>query len=113
MRQVAPSLEGTRLLDADATASNELDDDLIALRAEGVVLTVSRDALCKASALFNDMLSIPQPASPTNEMHDGHPVIPLQESSRDLQLFINTIANERSDFSTRTQYCQHSDEVGS
>lgn len=78
-------------------AVSEVEDpnDLIALQAEGYVRSIPRQTLCKASTLFKDMLSIPQPLEDADELHHGSPLIPLQESAANLELLINAITDDR------------------
>lgn len=72
--------------------------DLIALRAQESVFKVRKDILSRGSAVFDDMLSIPQPddAVPVadSDLHEGIPVVPMQDSAADLQLFLSALHNE-------------------
>lgn len=74
----------------------EEPDSYFALRAEGTTFKVKRSILCRASAFFAQMLSIPQPAQMSDdEIYEGVPFVPVTESAEDVALFLRNIHNER------------------
>ena len=63
---------------------NDETDDIILRSSNGVHYQVHSGTLRKASTVFSDMLAIPQPPSVLQQSHDP-PIIPLEESSLDLE----------------------------
>lgn len=69
---------------------------MIVLRAENVTFKVHREVLRRSSALFRDVLSLPQPPSgDEDDVYDGCPVITLQDPAGDIELFLRVLYDGR------------------
>lgn len=78
------STEMIRFESCPATAN-----DLVALRTGEHVFKIRRDILCQTSALFSDVLAIPQPLDPQSEdVYEGCALISVQETAEDVALFL-------------------------
>ncbi|KAI0085849.1 hypothetical protein BDY19DRAFT_964688 [Irpex rosettiformis] len=67
------------------------DDGNLLVVAESTMFQVHRSVLARKSALFKDLLSLPQPD--TEEKIDDLPVVRLLDSSADVALLIDSIYN--------------------
>ena len=67
------------------------EDGNIIIVAENTMFQVHRSVLARKSALFKDLLSLPQPD--TEEKIDNLPVVRLLDSSIDVALLIDSIYN--------------------
>ncbi|KAI0342980.1 hypothetical protein BDW22DRAFT_1356532 [Trametopsis cervina] len=67
------------------------DDGNLMVVAENTMYQVHRSVLARKSALFKDLLSLPQPD--TEEKVEGLPVVRLLESSTNASMLIDTIYN--------------------
>ncbi|KAI0690212.1 hypothetical protein BC835DRAFT_1212775, partial [Cytidiella melzeri] len=67
------------------------DDGNLIVVAENTIFQVHRSVLARKSALFKDLLSLPQPD--TEERIDGLPVVRLLDSSADAAMLIDSIYN--------------------
>lgn len=67
------------------------EDGNLVLVAENTMFQVHRSVLSRKSALFKDLLSLPQPDS--EEKIDGLPVVRLLESAKDGAMLIDAIYN--------------------
>lgn len=68
-------------------------DGNLVVQAENTLFKVFRGILTHESALFHDMLSLPQPQQPdgdqtSSEMYEGCAVVKLQDDARDIQILL-------------------------
>lgn len=79
----------TQTLERHGTLSYE--DGNIMVVAENTMFQVHRSVLARKSALFKDLLSLPQPD--TEETIENLPVVRLLDSSADVAMLIDAIYN--------------------
>lgn len=67
-----------------------LDDGNIVIEAQGTMFRVLRSILSRESVVFHDMFLMPQPALEDRnaDMHDGCPLVHLEDSADDISLFL-------------------------
>lgn len=81
-------------------------DDLVALRAGEHIFQIRRKILCQTSALFNDVLAIPQPLdAQSEEVHEGCALVPVQESAEDVKLFLRVCQDGRCVYRDSSYNC--------
>ncbi|KAJ7078448.1 hypothetical protein B0H15DRAFT_860500 [Mycena belliarum] len=67
-------------------------DTTIAIRAGNKIFLVSGAVLAARSAVFRDMLALPQPTSTgDSEQIDGSPVVRLHDAAEDVEVFLRAI----------------------
>ncbi|KAJ7658533.1 hypothetical protein B0H17DRAFT_955167 [Mycena rosella] len=66
------------------------DANLI-LRAENTLFRVHTGIICARSAVFSDMISVPQPAQPEDQTLDGHPIVYLHDSAAEVEVFLRAV----------------------
>lgn len=90
-----PTSDETTLKEEDSAIhphpEMSFDDGNIMIVAEKTSYRVHRSVLSRKSALFKDLLSLPQPDS--EEMLDGLPIVRLLDSADDVTVLLDAIYN--------------------
>ncbi|KAJ6536367.1 hypothetical protein B0H19DRAFT_1004054 [Mycena capillaripes] len=67
-------------------------NDMLVIRAEKRIFRVSKSVLAARSSVFSDMIAFPQPVATEAEGNiDGSPVVTLQDSGQDVEVFLRAI----------------------
>jgi hypothetical protein len=71
------------------------DDGSLVIQASTVRYRVHRTILCRHSAIFRDMVAMPQQDGPSNSEHtfDGCPLVRMMDSPDDLTMLLEAIYN--------------------
>ena len=70
------------------------DDGNVVFQAQDAVFRVHKSVLCRESAFFRDMFSLPQPLT-LRETYDGCPLVKVQDSVEDISLFLAVIFDHK------------------
>lgn len=69
------------------------EDGNVVLEAQSTIFKVYKGLLSQESEVFKSMFTLPQPSSGPSELYDGCPLVVLQDSAADIQVFIQAIFN--------------------
>lgn len=66
-------------------------NDTLVIKAGAKIFKVSKSLLAARSTVFRDMVEFPQPADGDTKLIDGSPVVSLQHSADDVEVFLRAI----------------------
>ena len=79
------------ILDPSFAKDEAMDADCILRSSDGVDFHVVRFILRRASPVFKDMFSIPQPMPDEAESYEGCPLVHMPDAAGDLRAFLKAL----------------------